>query len=171
MCENSFSCIQLQLFMKQSFVFGGLILAAVIFFCCQSGANAQTVGGSIANGTVSRGAAARGTVVIDIPGGLHVNSAHPNSQYAIATTVRITGNGVKTSSIKYPAGRNRKFSFSETAINVYEGRTSFPFTVTVPKTFQGDVVKIRAVVKYQACTNEVCYPPKTKEITFTAKVR
>ena len=157
--------------MKQFFFFGSLILASLVFFGGQSSISAQTVRGTIGNGTVTRGAAARAAVIIDIPGGLHVNSSRPNSQYAIATTVRVSGNGVKTSSVKYPTGHNRKFSFSEVAINVYEGHTSFPFTVAVPKDFKGDVVKIHAVVKYQACTNEVCYPPKTKDITFTAKVR
>jgi DsbC/DsbD-like thiol-disulfide interchange protein len=157
--------------MKQLFIFGSVILAAVMFVGGQSVVDAQTVRGSIGNGTVERGEAARASVIIDIPAGLHVNSSRPNSQYAIATTVRVNGTGVKTSGVRYPAGHNRKFSFSEVAINVYEGHTTFPFTVTIPKNFKGDVVKIHAVVKYQACTNEVCYPPKTKDITFTAKVR
>jgi hypothetical protein len=37
--------------------------------------------------------------------------------------------------------------------------------------FKGNAVKVRAVVRYQACTDEVCYPPKNKEITLTAKVK
>jgi DsbC/DsbD-like thiol-disulfide interchange protein len=142
-----------------------------MFFALYSVTGAQTVNGSIGRGTVSRGSSAPGSVVIDIPGGLHVNSSRPNSQYAIATSVSVGGAGVKTSRVRYPAGRNRKFAFSENAINVYEGRTAFPFTVTVPAAFKGDTVRVRAVVKYQACTNEVCYPPKTKEIMLTAKVR
>lgn len=143
----------------------------MVVFGSQSDLGAQTVRGSIGNGTVARGSSARATVVIDIPAGLHVNSSHPNSEYAIATSVRITGSGIKTTPVRYPAGHNRKFSFSESAINVYEGRTSFPFTVMVPKGFKGDTVRIQAMVRYQACTNEVCYPPKSKEITLTAKVR
>ncbi|HLM60518.1 MAG TPA: hypothetical protein VK308_06935 [Pyrinomonadaceae bacterium] len=40
--------------------------------------NAQTVSGSI--GTVKRGGSTKGTVVLSIPGGLHVNSSRPNSE-------------------------------------------------------------------------------------------
>ena len=152
-------------------VFSLAILSISILFCAGVSANSQTITGSIGNGTVARGASAKGSVVLSIPGGLHVNSSRPNSQYAIATNVRVSGQGLKTSTIRYPAGRNRKFSFSENEINVYEGRTVFPFSVTVPANFGGDSIKVRAVVKYQACTEEVCYPPKTKEVTFTAKVR
>ena len=152
-------------------VFSLAILSISILFCAGVSANSQTITGSIGNGTVARGASAKGSVVLSIPGGLHVNSSRPNSQYAIATNVRVSGQGLKTSTIRYPAGRNRKFSFSENEINVYEGRTVFPFSVTVPANYSGDSIKVRAVVKYQACTEEVCYPPKTKEVTLTAKVR
>ena len=132
---------------------------------------AQTVTGSLANGTVSRGSIAKGAVVLSIPGGLHVNSSRPNSEYAIPTSVRISGQGVRPGKVTYPRGKNRKFQFSESVINVYEGRVSIPFTVNVPANFRGDNVRIRAVVRYQACTDEVCYPPKNKDVTITARVR
>jgi DsbC/DsbD-like thiol-disulfide interchange protein len=134
-------------------------------------ANAQNISGSITGGIVSRGASARGVVVISIPGGLHVNSNRPSSQYSIPTTVRLSGSGVRVGAVSYPRGANRKFDFSESTINVYEGTVRFPFRITVPASFRGNTVRIRAVVRYQACTNEVCYPPKTKEITMTARVR
>jgi DsbC/DsbD-like thiol-disulfide interchange protein len=133
--------------------------------------DAQSVSGSIGKGTVERGKATRGTVVLSIPGGLHVNSSKPASEYAIPTVVRLSGNGgVRVSGATYPRGKNRKFAFSETSINVYEGRVTFPFTVTVPASYKGKVIRITASVKYQACTDEVCYPPKTKNITLSAAV-
>ncbi|MBX7055676.1 MAG: protein-disulfide reductase DsbD N-terminal domain-containing protein, partial [Pyrinomonadaceae bacterium] len=141
-----------------------LIAAAAVF----SQVSAQSVSGSIAGGAVTRGKAAPATVVLSIPGGLHVNSNRPNSEYAVATVVRATSPGVKIGPVSYPRGKNRKFSFSENTINVYEGRTSFGFNVTVPTTFRGSRVSVRVTVKYQACTDEVCYPPKTKEVTLTA---
>ena len=134
-------------------------------------ASAQTVSGSIGNGSVARGSSARGSVVLSIPGGLHVNSSRPASEYAIPTTVRLSGSGVKVSGPTFPRGVNRKFQFSENVINVYEGTVRFPFTVNVPAGFKGDTVRVRAVVKYQACTDEVCYPPRSKEVTLTARVR
>jgi thiol:disulfide interchange protein len=151
-----------------------LILSAM--FCLiflvlfANGANAQSISGSIANGTVTKGKAARATVVLSIPGGLHVNSSRPGSEYAIPTTVRASANGVRIGAITYPRGRNRKFGFSESAINVYEGRTSFTFPVTVPVNFNGSTVRVNVKVRYQACTDEVCYPPKTKNLTLTARV-
>jgi DsbC/DsbD-like thiol-disulfide interchange protein len=133
-------------------------------------ASAQNISGSI-TGPVSKGKASRGVVSIFIPAGLHVNSNRPSSQYAIPTTVKLIASGVKVGAVTYPRGVNRKFEFSENAINVYEGTVKFPFSVTIPSNFNGETVRVRATIRYQACTNEVCYPPKTKEITITAKVR
>ena len=148
-----------------------VMLAAAIFLAGYvSSVNAQSVTGAIANGTVTRGTAARATVYLSIPAGLHVNSNRPNGEYAIATTVKISSNEAKLSAVSFPRGRNRKFEFSEKPLNVYEGRVPFTFTVTAPATFRGRTVTVSASVRYQACTNEVCYAPKTKQITLTAKV-
>ncbi|MGH9945997.1 MAG: protein-disulfide reductase DsbD N-terminal domain-containing protein [Pyrinomonadaceae bacterium] len=133
--------------------------------------NAQEVSGSIGNGTVRRGAVARGTIVLEIPKELHVNSNKPNTEYAIPTTVRITGNGLRVGAITFPRGKNLKFQFSEDFINVYEGTVFFPFKITVPRNFRGNSIKLKAVVRYQACTNEVCYPPRSKTVDLTARVR
>jgi hypothetical protein len=154
--------------MTRKLFFTVLILFSVTLFA--SAAFSQTVSGSIGRGTVERGDSVEGLVVLTIPSGLHVNSNRPNSQYAIPTTVRITSPGVRIDKVRYPRGQNRKFAFSENVINVYEGRTPIRFTVKVPENFRGNTIRVRAVVRYQACTEEVCYPPRTKEITMTARV-
>ena len=147
-----------------------LFVVLISVFSCAA-ASGQTVTGSIGKGTVERGKTARGSVVLNIPGGLHVNSSRPASEFAIATVVKVSGaSGVRVTGLTYPKGKNRKFAFSENTINVYEGRVSFPFTVTVPTSFKGKTIRVTASVKYQACTDEVCYPPKTKSITLTANV-
>ena len=154
--------------MNRNILFLAIILTFGIF---TAGAVGQTVTGSIGNGTVARGAVARGQVVLSIPGELHVNSSRPASEYAIPTVVTVRGSGVRVSKVTYPRGRNRRFQFSENLINVYEGRVNFPFTVTVPENFKGNHVRLNVAVRYQACTDEVCYPPKTKNIVLTARVR
>jgi DsbC/DsbD-like thiol-disulfide interchange protein len=132
---------------------------------------AQTVSGSIGNGTIARGVSTQGRVTLTIPGGLHVNSNRPNSKYSIPTTVRLEATGVTVGGVTYPPGRNKRFQFSDEAINIYEGRVTFPFRVTVPRNFRGNTIRVRAIVRFQACTDEVCYPPRNQEVTLTARVR
>ena len=148
----------------------GFLMGLIALSGYFANANAQSVNGSIGNGTVTRGTAAKATVVMSLPSGLHANSNRPGSEYAIPTTVQASARGIRIGSVSYPRGRNRKFEFSEKPLNVYEGRTAFNFNVTVPASYRGSTVKVNVTVRYQACTNEVCYAPKSKQITLTAKV-
>jgi len=143
---------------------GAVLLVSAAFV------DAQSVSGSL--GSVTKGKAAKATVYLTLPAGLHANSHSPNSEYAIPTVVKASSiKGVKLGAVTYPRGHNRKFAFSEQPINVYEGRVPFTFTVTVPPTFSGSSVKVNVSVAYQACTEEVCYTKKTKSVTLTGAVR
>jgi DsbC/DsbD-like thiol-disulfide interchange protein len=154
---------------KQFFRIG--ILAAAVMVLGAAGANAQSVSGSIANGSLTRGTPARATVVLSIPGGLHVNSSRPSGEYMIPTRVTASAAGVRIGPVVYPRGRDRKFEFSEHTINVYEGRVVFTFPVTVPASYRGDSVVVRVAVKFQACSNEACFAPKTKNLKLKARVQ
>ncbi|MGI8811177.1 MAG: protein-disulfide reductase DsbD domain-containing protein [Pyrinomonadaceae bacterium] len=154
--------------MKLLVIFSAIFVATTLF---SSAAIGQTFTGRFDKDTVTRGDTARGRITMVIPAGLHVNSNHPSSQYAIATALRISGSGMKSVSIAYPRGKDRKFQFSEDAINVYEGRVTFGFAVKVPQNLRGRFLRLRASVRYQACTEEVCYPPKTKVTTLTVPVK
>ena len=132
---------------------------------------AQKVSVSGNLGSVKRGGSTKGTITISIPGNQHINSSRPGSEYAIPTSVKLSATGAKVSGAIYPRGRNKKFPFSEDAINVYTGSATFSFTVTVPSSFKGKSIRVRAVVRYQACTDEVCYPPKSETINLTATVK
>lgn len=158
--------------MIQKIIRAGILAVVIVIAGYFSSVSAQnvSVSGSIANGTVTRGTAARATVTLNIPGGLHTNSSRPGGEYAIPTTVRASSKDAKIGAVSYPRGTNRKFEFSEKPLNVYEGRVRFGFNVTVPATFRGRTIKVNVSVRYQACTNEVCYAPKTKQITLSATV-
>src|SRR5437867_4321088 len=128
--------------MKNTILKTAILVVVLLAGGALIGANAQTVSGSIRGGSVTRGTAARASVVLNIPGGLHVNSHRPSGEYMIATSVRASSNGARIGAVSYPAGHNRKFSFSEKALNVYEGRVSFGFNVTVPSTYRGRTVTV-----------------------------
>lgn len=153
-------------------IFFGLFFALALFFVGNT--NAQTVNGSIPGGVITRGKSARATVILDIPSGLHTNSNRPSGDNLIATRVRVTSPNAKIGPISYPRGKNKKFGFqdeNDKPLNVYEGRVSFRFNVTVPANYKGSTVRVNVTVSYQACNDEVCFAPKKQEITLTARVR
>jgi len=150
-------------------IFKIFLLSSFIFIITER-INAQNISGFIGNGTVKKGSSVRGVVILEIPDGLHVNSNRPNNQYAIPTTLRLYSKDVNVGKVLYPRGKDKKFPFNENPINIYEGKVRFIFSVKVPQSFKGKTIKVRAVVRYQACNDEVCFPPKEKEVLLTARV-
>lgn len=145
-----------------------LVLLGVFSFHAKS----QTidVNGEIKKKSVKRGEWVEASITLLIPKELHINSSTPTSEFMIPTKVKLKSKEVRVGKINYPKGKNRKFDFSETPINIYEGRAVIKFTFRIPANLKAKNIKINAVINYQACTDEVCYQPQKKEIILTAKV-
>ena len=115
-----------------------------------------------------QGSSFQAAVVMDIPSGLHVNANKPLGKYAVPTVVKIDApRGFRVTPVNYPRGSVRTFRFGgaeETRIAVYEGRTVFRFNVTVPPEQPFGVENVRVSVRFQSCTDEVCYPPATRNL-------
>ena len=112
-----------------------------------------------------RGRTVQAAIVVDIPGGYHVNANKPLGKYAIPTVLRIEApGGVRISPVSYPRANVRRFSFSEERLAVYEGRTVLRFNVTIPANFNEGVTELRARLRFQSCTDDTCFPPETREI-------
>ena len=101
--------------------------------------------------------------------GFHVNSHTPKSELLIPTVIKLQpADGVKASETVYPAGVSYSFSFEPNEkLDVYTGR----FTVKVPVVAAVGEHTIDGSLRYQACDNAACYPPKTLpvQVVFTAK--
>jgi hypothetical protein len=101
--------------------------------------------------------------------GYHVNSHTPKSQLLIATTLTLQpANGVKPEPLIYPPGKPYSFSFDPTEkLDVYMG----DFTVKLPVVASAGAHTLDGSLRYQACDNASCYPPRTLpvKVVFTAK--
>jgi len=115
-----------------------------------------------------QGSTFQAAVVLDIPGGLHVNANKPLGKYAVPTRVTVDPpRGLKVTPVVYPRGKVMSFPFAPNEkLAVYEGLTALRFNVTVPPNYELGVARIRVVVNYQSCTDEVCYPPRKAELNL-----
>jgi hypothetical protein len=101
--------------------------------------------------------------------GYHVNSHTPKSELLIATALTLQpANGVKPGPPLYPAGQPYSFSFDPSdKLDVYAG----DFTIKLPVVATAGQHTVDGSLKYQACDNASCYPPRTLpvKVLFTAK--
>ncbi|HET9524831.1 MAG TPA: protein-disulfide reductase DsbD domain-containing protein [Pyrinomonadaceae bacterium] len=127
--------------------------------------NDVKVSGSIAPDKIKKGRTVKANVVMEIPQGLHVQSNKPLDKFLIATKLEVeTPTGMKVGPISYPRALMRSLKFSKSKVAVYEGRTSIRFPVTVPANYSGGSGEIRGRLRFQACNDESCFPPVTREV-------
>jgi DsbC/DsbD-like thiol-disulfide interchange protein len=121
-----------------------------------------------------QGSSFQAAIVMDIPGGLHVNANKPLGKYAVPTVVRVDApRGFRVTPVTYPRGSARTFRFSgadASRLAVYEGRTIFRFNVSVPANQPLGVETVRVSVRFQSCNDEVCFPPATRDLALRIAV-
>jgi DsbC/DsbD-like thiol-disulfide interchange protein len=152
-----------------------LLLPALLLFCAAaSTARAQAdigVNGFFSANRAQQGRAVQAAVVLDVPSGYHVNANKTGNKFSIPTTVKIDApDGARVTAVSYPRGAVRTLKFSKDPLALYEGRAILRFIVTFPAGFKTGVTELRARVRYQACNDEVCYPPVSREITMPIAV-
>src|SRR5580692_3581813 len=107
-----------------------------------------------------------------VASGFHINSNLPKSEFLIPTALKMDlPTDIVLGKIAYPAGQDLAFPFSPSEmLSVYSG----DFTVTVAVHPLRSVVPgkyiMHGVLRYQACDNAQCFPPKTQPVSFEVKV-
>ncbi len=129
------------------------------------------VSGSIAPDKVKKGRIVRATVVMDIPSGLHVQSNKPLDKFLVATKLDVeTPSGMTVGPVSYPRALMKKLKFSKSMVAVYEGKSMVRFNITVPANYSGGSGEIKGKLRFQACNDESCFPPVTREVKMWLNV-
>jgi len=104
--------------------------------------------------------------------GFHVNSHEPLSPELIRTEMTFSPpEELVIAKIKYPAGETMSFPFDPgTKLSVYSGDVTVSAVVLAqPKATPGSY-SVHAELKYQACDNSSCYPPKKLPVAFNVRI-
>jgi len=108
-----------------------------------------------------------------VASGYHVNSHTPAAPELIPTEVHFSlpGSDVVIGRIRYPAGELKSFPFDPTSkLSVYSGTVVVKALVVSPPNGSADTYTVHGELKYQACDNNACYPPKKLPFQFNVKV-
>jgi DsbC/DsbD-like thiol-disulfide interchange protein len=121
---------------------------------------------------VARGTAFQVAVVMKIRNGFHVNARKVTQDYLIPTDLRIEPPaGFKLGTIAYPDGTLKTFSFSkDKQLNVYTDSVVIRVPLTVLAGAPLGAQHFPMKLHYQACSNEICLPPVTKDVDVTLNI-
>jgi hypothetical protein len=122
--------------------------------------------------SINRGHSGNVVLQFRIPSGFHINSNQPKQEYLKKTELKLDApTDIVISKITYPQGEDRSFPFApDEKLSVYTGDFSINVLVRPLKTVLPTKYAVHGTLKYQACDNAACYPPRQLPVTFEIRV-
>jgi hypothetical protein len=159
--------------MKLQTLIAAVLLAAASVASGQTPGRAPTVSlGAVPMITAQRAQVTMVDLNFRVPAGYHINSNTPKSEFLIPTQLKMElPTDIVLGKIAYPPGEDVTFPFSpDEKLNVYTG----DFTVTVAvhplHSVMAGKYQMHGTLRYQACDNSACYPPKSLPVSLEVKV-
>jgi len=118
-----------------------------------------------------RNAAFSAKISFQVRNGYHVNSNAPNEDYLIP--LRLTWNPLPLQLVEtvYPKPVLESYSFSSKPVSVYLGDFEIVARFMVPATAALGPLMLNGKLRYQACNNSACFPPRTVEVKLPVEIR
>ena len=118
-----------------------------------------------------RGTTVQAKVKATLAPGFHANSNTPSEDYLIPMKLTWTPGPLDSPSVTYPKAQMEKYEFSETPLSVYTGSFELNTSFKVPDKATVGPSIMTGKLRYQACNNKACFPPKTVEVKLPVHVQ
>jgi len=155
---------------KRSRICFSLLAAAWLGTAAAQGPQYITFDGS---GVIAarRGAEVEAPLRFTIRPGFHVNSSQPAEEYLIPTALSWTPGPLTAKGVTYPKARAVKYDFSEKPLLVYSGTITVSSRFAVARDAAPGAAKLTGKLRYQACNDKACFPPKTIEVSVPVTIQ
>jgi thiol:disulfide interchange protein DsbD len=101
----------------------------------------------------------------------HINSNKPYEDFLIPSVLSIdTAGGFSITKIKYPKSLDRKLSFSDKPLSVFENEIYVGALVKAPANINPGTYKLAVTFNYQSCDDKTCLPPNSVSDTLSIEV-
>jgi hypothetical protein len=122
--------------------------------------------------SIRRGSLGTADLRFRVASGFHVNSNTPTEEYLIPTVLQLDApTDIIIGRVSYPAGELESFPFApDQKLSVYSGEFSLSVAMRALSSVLPGSYAVRGQLKYQACDNAACYPPKRLPVEFNVKV-
>jgi hypothetical protein len=110
-------------------------------------------------------------IAISLGPGYHVNSNQPHESYLIPLRLTWAPAPLAVEAVTYPKPHDEKYPFSDLPLSVYTGNFEIATKFKVPSDAAGGLAILLGKLRYQACNNTMCFPPKTVEVKLPVEIR
>jgi len=102
--------------------------------------------------------------------GYHVNSNKPAEEYLIPLRLTWNASPLGAGEVTYPKPLMERYSFSKVPLSVYSGEFSLSTSFAVPASTPPGPVTLTGKLRYQACNDRMCLPPKNLDVKLEVEV-
>jgi len=118
-----------------------------------------------------RGSDVTAKIDVSIAAGYHVNSNAPHEAYLIPLRLTWTPAPLAVETVIFPKARDEKYGFSEAPLSVFTGNFEIATKFKVPADALSGPAILAGKLRYQACNNTMCFPPKTVDVKLPVEVQ
>lgn len=121
--------------------------------------------------SIKRGATGEVKLKADLRPGYHVNSDKPADEYLIPLKLTWVKEPLQTVQIVYPKPQLEKYDFSPMPLSVFSGSFEIVTHFKAPPNAAPGPAMMTGKLRYQACNNKECLPPRTADVTLSVDVQ
>jgi len=125
--------------------------------------------------TGTRNAAVQTKIPVTVRAGYHVNSNAPSEEYLIPLKLTWKSTGaLEGGQVTYPKPSTERYEFqapTEKPLSVYTGNFELVANFKVAANAPAGPGMAVGQLRYQACSDKACYPPKNIEVTVPYQVQ
>lgn len=121
--------------------------------------------------SLRRNSAGTAVLALSLKPGYHVNSSEPMEQYLIPLRLTWENTLLKTQKVEFPKPAMQKFEFSDKPLSVYAGDFEIRTVFEAAQNAMPGPNIVTGKLRYQACSDTMCLPPKTVEIRLPVVVQ
>ncbi len=118
-----------------------------------------------------RGAAVEARLAVQLQEGYHVNSNTPSEDYLIPLRLSWETKPFDVVEVAYPEPKLEKYKFSPQPLSVFTGDFEILTRLKAPEGAPRGPGILLGKLRYQACTHNLCLPPKTVEVRLPYEIR
>ncbi len=107
---------------------------------------------------------------VQLRAGYHVNSNMPADAYLIPLKLTWAAGPLQATEIVYPKAQMEKYSFSPDPLSVFSGQFDILSKFKVSSTATPGPTAITGKLRYQACTDRMCFPPKNVDVALQVDI-
>jgi hypothetical protein len=131
----------------------------------------QFVTATVEEAKLDAGGAGEANVTLDIADGYHVNANPASDKFYVATEVQAAPQeGITPGKPVYPPGVQRKLSFSDKPLSVYEGHAVIKLPLLADKSATKGSHTFHATIRVQPCNDQACLSPRNIDAAIPVTV-